>query len=111
MRELENTIKRAVVLGSEQAILQDVEGRDAPVENPSDTGDSDLDDLEVVLASGQAIDLKSISKQAARMAEKRVIERVLTQTRWNRKEAAEMLQISYKALLYKMKENGLSDAR
>ncbi len=50
-------------------------------------------------------------EQAARMAEKRVIERVLTQTRWNRKEAAEMLQISYKALLYKMKENGLSDGR
>mgnify|MGYP003390157167 CR=1 FL=1 len=40
-----------------------------------------------------------------------VIERVLQQTRWNRKEAAERLQISYKALLYKMKENGLSDGR
>jgi DNA-binding NtrC family response regulator len=34
---------------------------------------------------------------------------VLQQTRWNRKEAAERLQISYKALLYKMKEAGLSD--
>ncbi len=45
------------------------------------------------------------------MAEKRVIERVLQQTRWNRKEAAEKLQISYKALLYKMKENGLNDRR
>jgi two-component system response regulator AtoC len=40
-----------------------------------------------------------------------VIERVLLQTRWNRKEAAERLQISYKALLYKMKENGLSEGR
>jgi two-component system response regulator AtoC len=40
-----------------------------------------------------------------------VIERVLQQTRWNRKEAAERLQISYKALLYKMKENGLNDDR
>ena len=39
------------------------------------------------------------------------IERVLQQTRWNRKEAAERLQISYKALLYKMKENGLSEGR
>ena len=45
------------------------------------------------------------------MAEKRVIERVLQQTRWNRKEAAEKLQISYKALLYKMKENGLNERR
>ena len=40
-----------------------------------------------------------------------VIERVLHQTRWNRKEAALRLQISYKALLYKMKENGLSEGR
>ncbi len=57
------------------------------------------------------MDLKAISKRAARVAEKRVIERVLQQTRWNRKEAAEQLQISYKALLYKMKENGLNDDR
>ena len=40
-----------------------------------------------------------------------MIERVLHQTRWNRKEAAERLKISYKALLYKMKENGLSEGR
>ena len=43
--------------------------------------------------------------------ERALIERVLQQTRWNRKEAAEKLQISYKALLYKMKENGLSEGR
>ena len=61
--------------------------------------------------NGQGIDLKAISKRAAQIAEKRVIERVLQQTRWNRKEAAERLQISYKALLYKMKENGLSESR
>ena len=35
--------------------------------------------------------------------------KVLQQTRWNRKEAAERLQISYKALLYKMKEAGLGE--
>ena len=59
----------------------------------------------------EEIDLKAIAKRAAQIAEKKVIERVLAQTRWNRKEAAERLQISYKALLYKMKENGLSDDR
>ena len=62
-------------------------------------------------SNGQSLDLKAISKRAAQVAEKRVIERVLHQTRWNRKEAAERLQISYKALLYKMKENGLSEGR
>ena len=63
------------------------------------------------LGSGGMLDLKAIAKRAAAVAEKRVIARVLDQTRWNRKEAAERLQISYKALLYKMKDNGLTDAR
>ena len=75
---------------------------------PSEDG-FDLGSLGAELAEGGGFDLKAISKQAARVAEKKVIERVLTQTRWNRKEAAQRLQISYKALLYKMKENGLSD--
>ena len=65
----------------------------------------------VDFANGEGIDLKAISRRAAQLAEKRVIERVLQQTRWNRKEAAEKLQISYKALLYKMKENGLNERR
>jgi len=63
------------------------------------------------LSEEMGFDLKAISKRASQFAEKRVIERVLNQTRWNRKEAAERLQISYKALLYKMKENGLSQGR
>ena len=48
---------------------------------------------------------------SAQVAERRVIERVLDRTRWNRKEAAKRLQVSYKALLYKMKESGLSEAK
>jgi DNA-binding NtrC family response regulator len=54
--------------------------------------------------------LKDISRQAAREAERDLILRMLQQTRWNRKETAEMLGISYKALLYKIKENGLDRA-
>jgi two-component system, NtrC family, response regulator AtoC len=71
----------------------------------------DLQSIGGDLSNGDSIDLKAISRRAAQVAEKRVIERVLQQTRWNRKEAAERLQISYKALLYKMKENGLSEGR
>jgi two-component system, NtrC family, response regulator AtoC len=51
--------------------------------------------------------LKDISRNAAREAERELILRMLQHTRWNRKEAAEILGISYKALLYKIKENGL----
>ena len=54
--------------------------------------------------------MKDISRHAAREAERELIFRMLQHTRWNRKEAAEMLGISYKALLYKIKENGLDRA-
>ena len=54
--------------------------------------------------------LKEISREAARQAERELIFKMLQQTRWNRKETAEILGISYKALLYKIKENGLDKA-
>jgi len=112
VRELENMVRRMVVLGTEQTVLEEIalrgaqEGRE---EGPTD--DLDLGALGVDFSNGESIDLKAISRRAAQVAEKRVIERVLHQTRWNRKEAAGRLQISYKALLYKMKENGLSEGR
>jgi two-component system, NtrC family, response regulator AtoC len=54
--------------------------------------------------------LKDIARQAAREAERELISRTLQQTRWNRREAAEILGISYKALLYKIKEAELDKA-
>jgi two-component system response regulator AtoC len=54
-----------------------------------------------------SVSLKDVARAAAREAERELILRMLTRTRWNRKEAAEILGISYKALLYKIKENGL----
>jgi len=111
VRELENMIKRMVVLGNEQAVLKELQrqGDTVSIAHPPKEENLDLSSLGADLAEGGGFDLKAISKRAARVAEKKVIERVLAQTRWNRKEAAERLHISYKALLYKMKENGLSD--
>jgi len=113
VRELENMVRRMVVLGNETAVLEEISlrgtaptARSAPSDNTLDLGALGVD-----FSKGESIDLKAISRRAAQVAEKRVIERVLQQTRWNRKEAAEKLQISYKALLYKMKENGLSEGR
>jgi DNA-binding NtrC family response regulator len=57
-----------------------------------------------------SVSLKDIARSAAREAVRELILRMLTRTRWNRKEAAENLGISYKALLYKIKENGLDKA-
>jgi two-component system response regulator AtoC len=113
VRELENMVRRMVVLGNEQVVLDEISLR-GPEPETRDNSAPDLVDLESIgvdLTKGESIDLKAISRRAAQVAEKRVIERVLQQTRWNRKEAAERLQISYKALLYKMKENGLSEGR
>src|SRR5690606_13114007 len=111
VRELENMVKRMVVLGNEATVLEEIAHRTAAAPR-SDGGEGplDLQALGVDLSDARGVDLKAIAKRAAQIAEKRVIERVLDQTRWNRKEAAERLQISYKALLYKMKENGLSQS-
>jgi two-component system response regulator AtoC len=112
VRELENMVRRMIVLGNEQAVVEEIAQRAAEEQKAEDAGEVfDLDALGVDTSGASAIDLKAIAKRAAQIAEKRVMERVLHQTRWNRKEAAERLQISYKALLYKMKESGLRESR
>ena len=55
----------------------------------------------------QAISLKEIARQAAREAERVAIKEVLDRVHWNRAKAARLLQISYKALLYKIVQCGL----
>ena len=56
--------------------------------------------------NGNGISLKEAARAASREAEKQLILKVLTRTRWNRRRAAKELQISYKALLYKLKQIG-----
>jgi two-component system response regulator AtoC len=113
VRELENMTRRIVVLGGEQSVLQEIASRLPRASSSAYEGDGGLAvELSAPeFAGGGSLDLKAIAKRAAAVAEKRVIARVLEQTRWNRKEAAERLQISYKALLYKMKDCGLTGAR
>ena len=55
------------------------------------------------------ISLKEAARAASRQAERELILKVLGRTRWNRKRAALELKISYKALLYKLKQIGLDD--
>ena len=138
VRELENLIKRTVVLGSEDAIQKelahaaaaarrvapratatdppDVASAAAPVTAamvaaaPASSVDSPTVPIGTAAAANGRYSLKDISRQAAREAERDLILRMLQHTRWNRKETAEILGISYKALLYKIKENGLDRA-
>ena len=59
--------------------------------------------------NGRKMSLKEASRAASREAERELILKVLTRTRWNRRRAAQELQISYKALLYKLKQIGYSE--
>ena len=58
-----------------------------------------------------SVSLKHIARQAAHAAERDVILQVLEQTHWNRVRASKLLEISYRALLYKIRDLGLDSAR
>jgi two-component system response regulator AtoC len=99
VRELENMIKRYVVLRDEKIILNELaDGSSLPLEQEFDM------DLAGLVEMGKSVSLKAIDKKVARLAEGVLISRVLQYTKGNKRKAAEILQISYKALLYKIKE-------
>ena len=56
----------------------------------------------------QTISLKDVARGAALAAEREAMAKILEQTRWNRVRAAKLLNISYRALLYKIKKAGLA---
>jgi DNA-binding NtrC family response regulator len=63
--------------------------------------------LEIDPTEGDVIPLKLAAKEASIKAERDMILKALRGTNWNKKRAAHLLQISYKALLYKIKECGI----
>src|SRR5271168_3811790 len=96
IRELENVIKKIVALENEELAVADLSARPTPVA-PSGAG--------MITRS-----LKAASRAASQQAERELILQTLTRTHWNRKKAAEALQISYKALLYKLKQIQVPDS-
>jgi two-component system response regulator AtoC len=102
LRELENNIKRVVVLGSARTVQQEM------VANLNHTNGSPSPATPTVTVSPEGpVSLKDIARQAARDAERVAIKEVLDRVHWNRAKAARLLQISYKALLYKIVQCGL----
>ncbi len=98
VRQLENLIKRYVILGSEAAISSDLVSRsqtnfgtDIPIDG--------------------SLSLKKITRQAVNELERKLILKALHENHWNRKLAARSLKISYRALLYKIREAGLPPKR
>jgi DNA-binding NtrC family response regulator len=97
LRELGNFVKRYMVLQDEALALSELEqqGSCAGIAPTLADGDS-------LISAGAG--LKSLVQDLKERAEPKIIERVLIATKWNCKMAATQLKISYKALLYKMKQ-------
>ena len=105
VRELENMVKRIVVLQSEDAIAGEIFAAPRVQPQPS-TVERMVQEFD---PGDQPVSLREIGKRAAREAEREALQRVLYQTNWNRKKAAKILEVSYKTLLQKIKECGLAE--
>jgi DNA-binding NtrC family response regulator len=99
LRELENFVKRYLILGDEALMLKEI----------GSYGRGGAPRLETYLSPTDAgtSDLKSLVRGLKDEAEMEAIGKALERTKWNRKAAARILNISYKALLYKIRQYGL----
>jgi DNA-binding NtrC family response regulator len=105
LRELSNFLKRYLILADEKLAIAELHPR-SDVNGGGMNGESARTGAE---ASGGG--LKSLSRNAKDEAEAAAITQALEQTNWNRKQAAILLKISYKALLYKIRQYGIAEAR
>jgi two-component system response regulator AtoC len=144
IRELENMIKRVVILQDEQLVIREIQrnmqraavpalaavGASMPVLVGAATGaaglgsvsgqfppiagpESEADDLspdEAETPDEGGGSLATVAKAAAMKAERAAIEQTLRQVHWNRRKAAQILGVSYKTLLNKIKECGITRA-
>src|SRR5271155_1070576 len=92
IRELENVVKRMVALADMKAALSELRTAPRPKRRAEQS-----DELKVS-------SLKVAARAASRRTERELILKALERTHWNRKRAAQELQISYKSLLYKIKQ-------
>jgi two-component system, NtrC family, response regulator AtoC len=91
-------IERYVILGSEEAISAELLHWDHTNVAPE-------------LPTHGPIQLKKVTRQVVQELERKIILNVLEANRWNRKRAASELKISYRALLYKIRQAGLPPKR
>jgi transcriptional regulator with GAF, ATPase, and Fis domain len=116
IRELENLVRRLVVLGHVGRVHEQIVATLTGVGRTSRTRAVPVAPAApaAVVAAGPepapaALGLREIARRAAFEAEKKALGEVLHRVRWNRKEAARVLKVSYKTLLLKIAECGLDD--
>jgi DNA-binding NtrC family response regulator len=94
LRQLENFVRRYLVLGDEELALAELRT----------TQKSNAESGPITVASKEVTGLKSLARSVKKEAEAVAIAHALEQTHWHRQKAATLLKISYKALLYKIKQ-------
>ena len=105
LRELSNFVKRYLILGDEQLAISELHPQnEANAIRAAEGGGK---------PSGEQPGggLKSLARSAKDEAEADAITRALEETNWNRKQAAALLKISYKALLYKIRQYGIAQSK
>jgi two-component system response regulator AtoC len=100
VRELENVIQRLVVLGNEETVIEEL----TPVTKEDPIPEKKK---KIVPVKRMWPSLREVHQEAIKKAESEMIQKALEMTNWNRKKAANKLNISYKALLYKIRETSL----
>jgi two-component system, NtrC family, response regulator AtoC len=108
VRELENVMRRYIVLRNPSLIANELQAKIARETLSSASLMSTPAEPAAPLSGGPAPILEQVTK-AKQQAEAEAILAALNSTRWNRKQAAMVLKIDYKALLYKMKKLGVDD--
>jgi DNA-binding NtrC family response regulator len=128
IRELENMIKRIVILQDEALVVREMSRTNRPQAAyaaagvgaaaassplPEESDETEVEEEETPIEEPSASPpvgsrLADVAKAAATKAERSIIEETLTQVHWNRRRAAEQLGVSYKTLLNKIKECGIS---
>jgi two-component system response regulator AtoC len=112
VRELENAIRRVVVLENPRQLHKDIAARIRATTSRTSVTASALDPVESPTVAGEQpsieLGLREIARRAARQAERRALAEVLERVRWNRLKAARILKVSYKTLLTKIADCGLS---
>ena len=113
VRELKNTVERLMILGDWRTVKDELMARETKqidghelITQPTAPIPNELE-IPPPEPKRRFPPLKEVKKKAVQEAEGRLISEVLRETDWNRKRAAKLLQISYKALLYKIKELNL----
>jgi len=100
---LSNFVKRYLVLGDEKLAIQEL--------RPKSDGNGAQFDPSAHEPGDSSGGLKSLARSAKDGAEAEAISKALDETNWNRKQAAALLKISYKALLYKIRQYGIAQAK